>query len=345
MKRLIVGTSASEDADTKLLKEAGIGWIRQGFPFPIIDRSGGTLSEGYVRAKHATREWMRKGFKVMGITPLVGFEGVTFTRKGPVFTWSGRAPSWMGELTSDKFADSYRRMCAFLAKDLKGMVDLWQIGNEWDAQVFSGPLGLRRACELIFAAAEGLKEANPTLCVGTNAAGINKSFYFYGKLYADPRKRYLDYCGVDQYFGSWQDGGPQTWDAHIAELSDITGVPLLINEWGYSAAGGVMNDREKRMSLLHGSYYAGCRFHKWPFVWDRGHTPQVQAKYIKEALTVFTSHRDKIIGLFFYRWEDQQKCWCGKADCPAETRWGIVDLKGRPKPGFYAFKVGIKKLG
>jgi hypothetical protein len=146
MKKLIVGTSAYETADTGLLKKAGFGWVRQGFSFPFTDKFGGSLSDGYIRAKAATHKWIQKGFKVMGITPLIGFEGVTFTAKGPVFNWTSRSPKWMGELGSEGYYSNYQKLCAFLAKDLKGMVDLWQIGNEWDARVFSGPLGLRRAC-------------------------------------------------------------------------------------------------------------------------------------------------------------------------------------------------------
>ncbi|MEW6750118.1 MAG: hypothetical protein AB1505_03975 [Candidatus Latescibacterota bacterium] len=343
MAEFVVGTSAGEQADSALLREAGFGWIRQGFPFPLAEGLGGRPSPQYAQARAAAQAWIERGFRVMGITPLVGFEAVTFTDEGSTSAWQGRTPPWMGELTGEEFARNYQRVCAFLARDLQGMVPLWQIGNEWDAPAFSGPLGLRRACELVFHAARGLKEADASLTVGTNAAGISKSYYFHGRLYADPRGGDLDYCGVDQYFGSWQPGGPDTWDAHIWELAEITGRPLLINEWGYASEGEVMDETEKELSLLHGAYYSGCRFRRWPFQWDEGHTPEVQAAYIRRALEVFGGHRERILGLLFYRWEDQQICWCGQADCPAQTRWGLVDPAGRPKPGFHAFREGIRQ--
>jgi hypothetical protein len=51
------------------------------------------------------------------------------------------------------------------------------------------------------------------------------------------------------------------------------------------------------------------------------------------------------VGVFFYRWEDQERCWaCGSPDCPMETRWGLVDLEGKPKPAYHAFKEGVERL-
>ena len=338
MNEFIIGTSAYATADHNLMQEAGFKWVRQGFTFPFKDKLDGSLTERYQQSKEAAIAWQEKGFKVMGITPLLGLESA---QEGKM-VWKQRSPEWMVDQTTGAFADQYRKTCAFMARDLQDLVTLWQIGNEWDARAFSGPLGLRRASELVFSGAQGLKEGNPDLTIGTNTAGISKSYYFYGRLYPDPRRELLDYCGVDQYFGSWQDGGPQTWDKHIEELADITQTKLLINEWGYSAFGELMNEQERKDSWL-GAYYTGCRAHKWPFAWDKGHTPEVQGEYIRQAFEVFNKHRDRIIGMFLYRWEDQEKCWCGKSDCPAETRWGIVDLQGKPKPGYYAFKEGVEK--
>jgi len=63
------------------------------------------------------------------------------------------------------------------------------------------------------------------------------------------------------------------------------------------------------------------------------------------ALAVFRRHRDKLLGQFFCRWEDQEACWqCGSPDCPIETAWGLVDLRGRPKPSFHAFRDGVAAL-
>jgi hypothetical protein len=339
MSGFIVGTSAYAHADKELLKGAHIGHVRQGFPFPFTDGHEGTLSEEYKKAKANARNWVEQGFRIMGITPLLGFERPDVEPR----VWKKHSPDWMGEQHTETFFDNYRKTCAFLARDLKGLVPIWQIGNEWNARAFCGPLGMRRACDLIFCGAEGLKSDDPSLLAGTNGGGITTAYYLFGRLFNDARRGLLDYCGVDQYFGTHRAGGPQTWDAMIEELADLTQSRILINEWGYSSAGDLMNDAERERAW-GGAYYRSCMIHKWPFAWGGGHTPEVQAQYIREALRVFREHRQRLIGMFFYRWEDQEKCWCGRTDCPCETRWGLVDLSGRPKPGLHAFQEGVQGL-
>ncbi len=52
-----------------------------------------------------------------------------------------------------------------------------------------------------------------------------------------------------------------------------------------------------------------------------------------------------MLGQLYFRWADQPTCWqCGKPDCPAETAWGLVDLEGRPKPSYYAYKDGVARM-
>ncbi len=333
MEEFLIGMSAGPQADAELMRQAGVRWVRQGFPFPFADRVGGQMTETYLKAKEAVRRWRAEGFRVMGISPLPGFGGGG--------AWRSRAPAWMGEIPSDEFFEAYRATCAFLASDLADDVSLWQICNELYSRVFAGPLSLPRACELVFEAAAGLKEGNPSCLVGTNMGGINQAYYMLGRLYGDARREMLDYCGVDQYFGTWRGGGPETWDGLIEEWSEITGSRLLINEWGYASEGGLLTEEERRQSWNPGDFYVCCRFHKFGHAWGAGHTPEVQAEYIRETFKVFHRRRDKLLGCFFYRWEDQEKCWCGRSDCPGETRWGIVDLSGRPKPGYYAFQEAV----
>jgi hypothetical protein len=88
-----------------------------------------------------------------------------------------------------------------------------------------------------------------------------------------------------------------------------------------------------------------CSCHRWPHTWGAGHTPEGQAEFIRKAFEAFIRQRDRMLGQFFFRWSDQETCWqCGAADCPAETAWGVVDLEGRPKPGFHALKEGVRRL-
>ncbi len=342
MAQFLIGTSAFPNADPALLKAAGIRWVRQDFPYPFKSGLGGDQSPHYEEARSAARAWASKGMNVMGVTPLPGIGTYQPDESGRMrLTWKDFLPAGLGKLGSSDFVYHYRRACEWLAGDLRGAVQAWQIANELDITQFAGPLDVRQASDLVLETARGLKQIDPGLIVGTNTAGSPRAYYLYGRLFADPETP-LDYCGVDQYYGSWQAGGPTDWDARIAELWAITGKPVLVNEWGFSSAGEAMTPDEQRQALAG---TASCQFRKWMFTWGEGHNPASQAEYVRRAMGVFQKHRDHLFGLFFYRWEDQETCWqCGSPECPIETAWGLVDRQGRPKPAFEAFREGVRKM-
>jgi hypothetical protein len=90
---------------------------------------------------------------------------------------------------------------------------------------------------------------------------------------------------------------------------------------------------------------SACQFRKWPATWGGGHTPTVQAEFVTRAIDGFVAQRDKLMGMFFYRWEDQERCWqCGSPDCPLEIAWGLVGVDNTPKPAYQAFKDGVRRL-
>jgi hypothetical protein len=346
MADLIIGTSAYPNADPVRLREAGIGWIRQDFPIPFADRLGGSLTDDFLKAREAARAWQAKGFHLMGVTPLTGIGTHKPDAEGNLhLTWNSWLPAWMGEPNTEKHTRDYQEICAFLAQDLRGVVQMWQISNELNIPMFAGPLIPYNACELILQGAIGLKENDPGLIVGPNSALPTLRYYFYGRLFADPRARYLDYCGVDGYYGTWDGGGPWSWDAELAELRDLTRTKILVNEWGYSSAGAVMTREEFAASEEAQSPSLICQNQKWRFGWGSGHNLESQGEFVRQAMDVFREHREYLLGAFFYRWEDQERCWqCDSPTCPAETAWGLVDLQGNPKPAFYAHKEGVRAI-
>jgi hypothetical protein len=340
MDEFIIGTSARPGVDAGLIKAAGIGWVRQNFPFPFKDRLGGELTKEYEDAKKQARARMEQGFKLMGVTPLPGIRTYVPDGQGGMKTvWKDYFPAWMGRPGSDELNNNYSEISSFIAREHKGVVQMWQIANELDIPIFTEPYSLPQACDLILTAAQGLKKADPELIVGTNQTTLDKANYFHGRLFADP-KAPLDYCGVDAYFGSWVSGGPESWDPLIADLYMMTGKKVLVNEWGFASQGGYCNT-EERAGVVADAY---CGLKKWPYTWGKGHSPDSQAAFITAAFGVFNKHRDRMLGQFFYRWEDQEKCWqCGESDCPLETAWGLVEREGKPKPGYHAFKEGVEK--
>ncbi|MCE5215641.1 hypothetical protein LLH03_01310 [bacterium] len=339
MRPLMIGTSAFPTADTDLLKQAGMGWVRQGLGYPFVDRLGGELSPQYLKNREAVRRFTKAGIQVMGITPGPGGGTYVAQPDGSLkLQWRNRFPAWYGELGSEEFLRNYEATCEWLAEDLRGLVPVWQLANELDITQFAGPLNPRQACDLVAAAARGLKHSDPSLIVGHNPAGAPPSLYFFGYLHGR-QDCLLDYCGIDGYYGTWGAGGPENWAQRVAELYALTSKPVLINEWGYSSAGGIQTEEEARTNQ------PVCKLRKWRYGWGEGHTPDGQAKFVAAAFEALKTQRGALLGVFFYRWEDQETCWqCGSPDCPAETAWGLVDKQGQPKPAFYAWRDGARSL-
>jgi hypothetical protein len=341
---MIIGTSAFPNANIALIRDAGIDWVRQDFPFPFADRIGGALSEEYVLSKTSAQQWAAQGLRVMGVSPLPGFGSYKPDAAGRMtLQWRSAYPDWMGQTGSDEYCRAYADVCAFLAHDLRGVVQMWQIANELDIELFAGPLNPRQAADLILNGARGLKSADPSLIVGPNTAGGGAAYYLYGRLYATPNHPF-DYCGVDGYYGSWAEGGPENWPPRIAELYELTQTPVLVNEWGFASQGGLMSAAELQQFK---SGVSACQFHKWPAAWGGAHTPEVQAEFVRQTIQGFLTQHEKLLGMFFYRWEDQASCWqCGSPapDCPLEIAWGLVDVQNHPKPAYAAFKAGVQRL-
>ncbi len=341
MSPFIVGTSAYPDANLELIREAGIGWSRQRLEWPFQDRVGGELTEEYRLYRATVQNLAAHGMQILGVTPILG---IGSQRPGPdghmQRHFNPKLPDWVGAFGSREFYSIYEETCAWVADDLRDTIRIWQIANELDISPFAGPLNPRQACDLIEHAARGLKRSDPSLQVGHNpTAGRGKTNYFLGFFYGVRDAGLLDYCGLDGYYGTWQPGGPESWAERIDEVHALTSMPILVNEWGFASRGAVMTPEEAASGVTT------CELKKWKHSWGPGHTPEGQAAFVEAAFDVLCSRRDKLIGTLFYRWEDQPHCWsCGEPDCPAETAWGLVDIQGRPKPAWVAFKHGAARF-
>lgn len=66
------------------------------------------------------------------------------------------------------------------------------------------------------------------------------------------------------------------------------------------------------------------------------HTPDGQARCLADSIARF-ANLDFVCGAFVYCYSDSSGCYiCDQEDCPIETRWGLVDCEGNPKPSYYA---------
>ena len=74
------------------------------------------------------------------------------------------------------------------------------------------------------------------------------------------------------------------------------------------------------------------------------HTPECQGKFFRDVLKR-VGRLDFVCGAFVYCYSDSPECYiCGQSDCPVETKWGLVDCGGSPKPSYYAVREAFGAL-
>jgi len=74
------------------------------------------------------------------------------------------------------------------------------------------------------------------------------------------------------------------------------------------------------------------------------HTPGGQADFYRDIYPRLTK-LPFVLGAFIYAWKDSEKCgYCGQADCPQETRWGLVGTEQKEKPSYYAVRDALEEI-
>ena len=159
----VVVRTRCRDARIKYLCDRGFPFVAFGrvegeCEFPFVDRVGGELTEAYRQARAQTEAWSAAGLQVVGVTPTPFVGRYVPGADGTLgLITPSQLPDWFGEPGSDKYVRTYEALCEWLADDLRDYVRVWQIANELDIGLFSGPLSARQGCELIIAGARGLK--------------------------------------------------------------------------------------------------------------------------------------------------------------------------------------------
>jgi hypothetical protein len=315
----------------ELMREAGIEWVRMGFRTPFTDASMATLTPEFEDQEREVALLQANGFKVMGYTPFPGGDPDI----------GGAFPAWGGEVGSAGYYAFYEAVCAWLAQRFQGVAPAWQVANEMNAPDWNGGLTADQGVLFLQHGGRGIKQGNPAAQIGVNMAGFNDTaLYMYRQLFTSPMVHF-DYIGADGYFGSYDRGGPETWQAKLDQLWAIAQRPIIVQEFGYPSAGGTMTDETHRQDIQ--TYR--CLDRAWPYSWeDRDHTPQTQAEYIARCMALFANDK-RIQGVFLWRWNDGKRCWlCGSPACPITGNWGLVDCDEQPKPAFYAFQQGAALL-
>jgi hypothetical protein len=329
MAGVAVPLSLLTELDQERLQTAGVTWLRSGIK--SFDQAAFLKGEKQPKAFYETGEKIRQlrdaGFQIMGLTP----------------SPDGMIPE-AGEPGSAAYLDNYQRYCAFLGREFRGLIDYWQVANEVDIWIFRATLTLEQSVDFLKAGLRGIKEAGSELKTGINITLFpshpgevdgntdrHEGVFIAKGIYQDPAVE-VDYAGFDSYPGTWREGGAESWHEYLDSFYELVRKPIIIQEFGYSSAGEIMNEAEQA------SHAYPCKVKKWKFAWRGAHTPETQAEFIRESYRIF-AEKPYVLGATYYCWKDHETCWqCGSADCPAETAWGLLDRNNKPKPSYYSLK-------
>ncbi len=323
MKDFIIGTCHAGRESYAALRDIGLNALRLDIPFPFGDRDR-TPSDAFTATAEYVREVHAQGLQPVGITPY------------PI-----AVPDWEGPPGSDGYFSLARESARFLPEQFKDRVRVWESTNEMNIGGFRQPLDVDQAVRFVIESARGVKEADAGFKIGANMGGMDdlgKSMY--KDIYAADVG--WDYIGTDGYFGTWEEGGPHTWTETFDWLNELAPLPVFVMEWGFASKGDIM----PRADVIPD----GTNPHDkslWCFGWDEGgqvlpHTFEMQGRFITEAMEIIA---ERAAGAFYYCWRDSSMCSCGKAECPVEANWGLVDVNGDPKPSYYALQKAIQDMG
>ncbi|MDD4689655.1 MAG: glycosyl hydrolase 53 family protein [Eubacteriales bacterium] len=352
--------------DYNRIKDCGFEWDRIDCPFPY-DKETGEISEHYIKFKEHCNQLHKEGFKVMAISPV------------PVWAYL------MGgfDMREPGGYDKVRDMHRFIAEDLKGYVDGWQVGNEINVYFFRTPYDFDQAILYIEAGVKGIRDVDKEILLGYNFSEYDEtSIYMIEKL--NTVNDLCDYMGLDAYHGTWIKGTPDDLIDDVNKLHQQTGKPVLIQEFGFASVGDIIQEGEldsamsqygfkdfdeavancelylerlpERLSrsmkgIPRKEWEANLRHHephilkKWVGGSDKyPHTLDGQAKWLGEVIEKL-GKTSCVIGFMLFAWSDAGNCFfCGAPDCPCETAWGLIDNDNKEKPSFYAVKEAIKNI-
>jgi hypothetical protein len=351
--------------DYELIKGAGIEWDRADIPYPFD--AEGNIRQSYEDWKARMQAFGDNDISIFAVTPYPS----DFLKIGGI---DPRLSENEGKI---------KEVAAFLIQDLKGIAKGFQISNELGVARFMSPLtSIEQVVRFMGIQLEAMSPYKDDVIIGYNSAGPQADHHSAMK----PYHKYCDYIGVDIYAGCF-DGISfmqmiEIFDLIPAFLWSLTGLPVIICEFGYISEGEPKTDAE-RLSILHEYGYnseeeakadienfvkklpqnfqddiaksansdpagyifsdmmRGHIYRELPegvVLKGYPHTPDGQAAFFSYMIPHLAS-KPYIVGEFIYSWRDSERCYVsGFDDCPTETRWGLVDMSGKPKPSYYAVR-------
>lgn len=308
------------DEVVQTLKEHGISYVRIVIPYPY-ETDGVSVNAGYIMAKRVATQFHNAGIGVMAQSMWPG--GMGYNAASGAVEWTSYYPNVFSDYDDEYFYKMVRSAATFIAADLKDICSTWLVSNEIDIATYTGPMTFAQIVRFVRETAEGLKQGNPAASCGVNMlveVFQSKSLKFVRELYG--QDSVLDWIGLDGYYGTLQEGGPETWEGYINTFYEAAQVPIVITEWSYSSA-----ERDP---------VGTCKY-QWEGHDARG--PEVQAEYVSECMKVFARHPE-IVATFWYALHNETGvCWeCGNPECNLYSSWGLLNADNTAKPSLEAMK-------
>ncbi len=343
----------------EMLADAGLRWVRFDIPYPY--ESDGSVSRNYLAFKDRAKGYTDRGFKVMAVTPyprdyinIGGFDPVENAGKTQ-------------EIAVFLYNDLKDITAAFQITNEMGLEGFMKPLNIEQAAKFIGiqlealdpvtgnfPIGYNSAGlsrdlhKLMKPYLQYCDYVGLDLYTG-NQGNAKASAYAEDvkKLYRLTRKPI-----IMQEFGFWSEGGPKT----AGQKAEILGY------YGYSTEAEAIADGQAFIDKLPWQFrqrlqdgYPGEEERWAEIVFSKEyqhfygetaaetmenipHTPEGQAEYFRRVMGEL-GKLNCLAGMIIYCCQDMEYCYnCGHTWCPFETKWGLFNIDGTPKPAYYTVK-------
>ena len=343
----------------EMLADAGLQWVRFDIPYPY--ERDGSLSRNYLNFKERARGYTERGFRVMAVTPypkdyinIGGFdpvENAEKTQEIAVFLYEDlKEITGAFQITNEMGLEGFMKpltleqAATFIGIQLEALAPV--------AENF--PIGYNSAD-----ISKDLHKLMKPYLKYCDYVGLDLYTGNQGKAkasaYADKVKElYRLTCKpiIMQEFGYWSEGGPKT----PAQKAEILAYYVYASEAEAIADGANFINKlptqfRQRMHDLYPddeARWAELVFSKeyQHFYGETAaetlesipHTPEGQAEYYRRVMGELKK-LNCLAGMIIYCCQDMPYCYvCGHSWCPFETKWGLFNLDGTPKPAYYAVK-------
>ncbi|MBQ6021064.1 MAG: hypothetical protein IJL26_12905 [Clostridia bacterium] len=348
--------------DYKLLRDAHIQWVRFDVPFPFTPQ--GEESQDYLAFKERCRGYAGRGFSVMAVTPFPNAfasngidprtpsdearvrevaEFLARDLQGLVGGFQIANEQGLPKFTLPLTLDEAARFIGIQAEamyPLRGDVLIGYNSGGPEAKLHALLRPYHRFCDYVgidiylgcFAGLPGLMCIFDALLrylwAMTGKPVLLQEFGYIGG--GAPKTKAQKKALLRSY-------GPEREKDAKRDIEAL--VEKLPSNFRYSLRFDGKNDPTRYYDLLFHSDYRQHFYKEMPpltRIPGYPHTPEGQAKFYDDLIPRLY-RLPFVAGAMIYCWSDAEACgYCGQSDCPVETRWGLTDCAGRPKPSYYA---------